>query len=165
MGKWSVSIDARDSHSPSLADAMIYASKGAPTFPLLTREGCARGGDFNSAVDFFSNTAMINPGYFIIAGAAPGEGAVVTRNSTAEGTDVLRLQNGYPSEKPWFLVETNYDHWLKPPAWDDRRDSAIADMVKIGQENVSLDTLWSVMSDTGKGTGTRGVYNQAIIHT
>lgn len=162
-GGWSVSINARDKYAPSLADAMKYASEGAFSFPLATREGCTRGGDFNAGVKFLSEVPMISPGYFIMAGASPGEGVILTRNSTGEDTDFFRLSDAYPKTSPWFIVQTNYDHWDKAPIYDDRRDMGIKLMEAVGQNNVSIDTLWNVMSDTGNGI--IGVYNQATIHT
>lgn len=164
-GKWSAEINARDTHKSTLQQSMEYASKGYVAFPTLLRQGCERGGDFEAGVKYLSETPMIQPGYFTIAGAKSGEGAILTRNATGTGTDILRLTDGGPSGKPWFLIETNYDHWKPAPKSDDRRDNGIKSLEAIGPDKISIDTLWDVMSDTGKGSGTRGVYNQATIHT
>merc|ERR1712083_903770 len=88
-----------------------------------------------------------------------------TRNASGTDTDIIRLKDGLPAGKPWFLVQTNYDHWKQPPKSDDRRDNGIRSMEAVGPDKLSLDELWGVMSDTGKGSGTRGVYNSATIHT
>merc|ERR1711920_401110 len=108
---------------------------------------------------------MISSGYLTMAGAAAGAGAIITRNGTGTNTDILRLDKGRPADKPWFLIQTNYDHWTQPPKFDDRRDNGIKSMDAIGPDKINLDTLWGVMSDTGKGSGTRGVYNEATIST
>merc|ERR1712216_670018 len=121
---------------------------------------------FEDGIDFLSSTPLILGGYITVAGAAPGEGAVVTRNSTM-AEKVQRLSDGLPTEKPWFLVQTNYDGWEPDPASDNRKTSAVCLLEEIGQDDVSLDALWGVMSDKGKGKckGKRGVYNGATIHT
>lgn len=46
----------------------------------------------------------------------------------------------------WFEVETNYDHWVPPPASDNRRDPAVKKMNEIGPKNITVDSLLSVMS-------------------
>lgn len=173
-GGFSVSIDARGTNTPSLSEALMLASSGAHfSAPTITREVCARGGDFESAIGFLSSQQMIDPLYFIVAGAKPGEGAVVTRNATAaEGeSDVWRLKDGYPKDSPFYLVETNYDHWGDVPASDDRRNDAICIMEELGPDNVNMDTLKQVLSDRGRGKtwpnckSKRGVFNLATIHS
>lgn len=164
-GAFSAEINARSTNSPSVDDAVKYAAEGAWAFPLLLREGCTRGGSFVDVVQFLSDTPQINPGYYTVAGAAPGEGAIITRNSTVEGTDVLMLDAGYPTDAPWFLVQTNYDHW-KGTGLDRRRESAIKLVSAIGRDAVDLASLWGVLSDTGNSTHVwPGVYNVATIHT
>lgn len=169
-GGFSISIDARDSFKPSVTDAVTYAKAGALSAPLITREACARGGDFESAIDYLSTTPMIDPLYFIVAGAKPGEGAIVSRNATADA-DVWRLKDGYPKENPFYVVETNYDHWEDAPSSDDRRKDAICIMEEIGADNINMDTLKQVISDRGNGKtwknckSHRGVFNEATIHS
>lgn len=46
----------------------------------------------------------------------------------------------------WFLVQTNYDHWNKPPFFDDRRDPAIHCLDKMGRNNASRAGLYDVFS-------------------
>lgn len=164
-GKWSAEINARKAHGANLQEAIDRVSKGYPAFPSLLRQGCELGGDFEAGVKYLSETPMITSGYFTIAGAAPGEGAILTRNFSGVDTDILRLKDGRPADKPWFLIQTNYDHWTEAPKSDDRRDNGIKSMEAVGPGNLSLDALWGVMSDTGAGSGTRGVYNSATIHT
>jgi len=164
-GKWSGELNARSSYKSTLQQSMDFASKGYFSFPVLLREGCQRGGDFDSAVKYLSETPMIQPGYITIAGAAPGEGAILTRNASGAATDILRLNDGFPADKPWYLIQTNYDHWKPAPKFDDRRDNGKANMEAMGQSNLTLDTLWGIMSNTGGPFGGRGVYNQATIHT
>lgn len=164
-GKWSAEINARDSHKASFQDAIEHASKGWFSFPNLLRHGCQHGGDFEAGVKYLAETPMITSGYFTVAGAAAGQGAILTRNASGTDTDILRLKDGRPAGNPWFLIQTNYDHWTQPPKFDDRRDNGIKSLQAMGRKNVSLDALWDVMSDPAKGSGSRGVYNSATIST
>lgn len=173
-GGFSVSIDARGANTPKLSEMLELAKAGAHfSAPTITREVCARGGGFESAIQYLATEPMIDPLYFIVAGSEPGQGAVVTRNATAaEGeSDVWRLENGYPKENPFYLVETNYDHWGDVPGSDDRRVDAMCIMEELGADNVNMDTLKQVMSDRGRGKtwskcrSTRGVFNLATIHS
>lgn len=163
-GPWSAEINERDSE-PVGYHCLRNAKKGWLGFPLLLRQGCERGGNFNKALKYLAETPMISPGYFTIAGAAPGEGAILTRNASGTDTSIIRLKAGRPANNPWFLIQTNYDQWTQPPADDDRRDQGIKSMDAVGPSKVSLDTLWGVMSDASWGSGTRGVYNSETIST
>lgn len=166
-GKFVGEINARGSNKPSVPDALAAAERGDLGLPMMLRRGCEQASTFEGAVKFYSETSLIDGGYVTLAGTSAGEGAVLSRNATAGDVDVVRLDEGLPSEDPWFLVQTNYDHWEEDPASDNRRTSAICLMEEIGPDNVDLDALWNVMSDNGKGTckGERGVYNGATIHT
>jgi hypothetical protein len=58
-----------------------------------------------------------------VGGAGPGEGAIITRDRL-NTADVWRLGADNPGgagANSWFRLQTNYDHWEKPPASDDRR--------------------------------------------
>ncbi|MGH0140653.1 UNVERIFIED_CONTAM: hypothetical protein FKN15_023265 [Acipenser sinensis] len=55
--------------------------------------------------------------YYIVAGARPNQGVVVTRNREGPA-DIWPLD---PVNGRWYQVETNYDHWTTPPPFDDRR--------------------------------------------
>ena len=66
---------------------------------------------FDDVLPAFNATRLIAPAYFVVAGANPGEGAVVTRNrthavdthgGTAQG--IWRLT----APKEWWRLETNY---------------------------------------------------------
>jgi N-acylethanolamine-hydrolysing acid amidase len=164
-GKWSAEINARDDYKQPLQKAIESASKGDFCFPMLLRSACEHGGEFEDGMKYLSETPIIQGGYLTVAGAAPGEGAIVTRNASGTDTDILRLKDGYPADKPWFLIQTNYDHWKKAPIYDDRRDNGKYDMEQVGPGNLTLDTLWDVMSTSGGPHGPIGVYNPATIHT
>jgi hypothetical protein len=69
-------------------------------------------------VEYLTNVKTVADAYYIICGTKPNEGAVLTHDRYENG-DTMTL-----SFADWFLVQTNYDHWLPPPENDDRRDPA-----------------------------------------
>eukprot|EP00756_Hemistasia_phaeocysticola_P025322 Hpha_TRINITY_DN15999_c1_g6::TRINITY_DN15999_c1_g6_i1::g.71264::m.71264/K13720/NAAA; N-acylethanolamine-hydrolysing acid amidase len=157
-GRFAVSINARGAMSPDLAHAVASAKRGDWIFPFLTREVCHRAGAFEDSMQWVSSQPLIAPGYFIMAGVAPGEGAVLSHNASASAYQ-WRLKDGYPKgSDAWFLLQTNYDNWGPVPAGDDRRDPGVKSMEAVGPDSISFDSLWTVLS-------TRPVYNFATIHT
>jgi N-acylethanolamine-hydrolysing acid amidase len=92
-----------------------------------------------------STSDLIAPAYFIIGGANPYEGAVITR-SQDKLIDVWRLNKTSSGIEKWYLLETNYDHWLPPPTNDDRRDPGMKAMNATGQANINYSTLMDVLT-------------------
>lgn len=140
---YTVSVDERDEGSwwMNAIEALLAGTHGIST--LHVRDALAdKEMNFEDVVDFLSNKRFIAPCYIIVGGTKPGEGAVITRDRTA-AQDVWRLDadNGR-----WFLVETNYDHWLAPPKSDDRRDPAIKAMNDITRGGLNATSLFNVMS-------------------
>jgi hypothetical protein len=74
---------------------------------------------YDSAVRLFSSNSLINPIYYIVAGSAANEGAVVTRYREADQTDIWSINTS--AVDGWFRLITNYDHWESDPTYDDRR--------------------------------------------
>lgn len=121
----------------------------------LIREALIKDKTFDEAVDRLSNTDIIAPIYYIVAGTDnSGSGAIITRNQTAVNGPVINgteynkplflNQTGFIGNHDWYIVETNYDYWV--PAKDSRRDHAIKMMDEMGQENVNFDNLFTVLS-------------------
>lgn len=100
---------------------------------------------FNDAVDLMSTSDLIAPAYFIIGGAKANEAVVLTRNQSSL-VDEWRLDPNSSSFDRWFLIETNYDHWTKPPSNDDRRDPGIDAMNTVSQANIDYESMFDVMS-------------------
>jgi len=115
--------------------------KNASLVSFLSRNVLMKEHDFDAAVDSLSNVPLIADVYYIIAGSAPGEGAVISRNRM-NASDVWRLQ----SPKRWYLVETNYDHWEQPPWFDDRVKPAEDAMNAMGQAGLTLEGMYEVLS-------------------
>ena len=65
--------------------------------------------------------------YFILAdGKGKNAGTIITRarEKTAGVVDLYQETDNTKSGS-WFLLQTNYDPWQKPPFYDNRRDPGI----------------------------------------
>jgi hypothetical protein len=98
-----------------------------PKLPVMllqyARDVMEQADSYTSAVELFSSNSLINPIYYVVAGSAPSEGAVVTRYREAEKTDVWSINTS--AVDGWFRLVTNYDHWETDPTYDDRRTPGI----------------------------------------
>ncbi|XP_041756623.1 N-acylethanolamine-hydrolyzing acid amidase isoform X3 [Coregonus clupeaformis] len=108
----------------------------------LVRETLEEAADFQDAVMRLSKIPIITSVYYIVAGVKPGEGVVVTRDRKGPA-DIWPLE---PLNGGWFRVETNFDHWLPPPAKDHRRDAANKALNATGQDNINMNTMFKVLS-------------------
>lgn len=165
---WAVSIDARGFPGQNTpegeASALAAANRGAAIFPILTRQACEYSSNYTSALAFLSSKEMIATGYFIVAGANSGEGAIVTRNSSGNTTDLLRLFDKVRDEGggDWYVAQSNTDHWKPEPIYPltnvTRRGTATKALDAIGPANIDLLGLWDVLD-------IYPVFNLATIHT
>lgn len=116
--------------------------EGGHSIGFFYRETLETAKDYTAALPLLQSTHMDSPSYMIIAGAQAGEGAVVTRErNVAVDTWTIDAASGR-----WFLVETNYDHWVAPPASDDRRDPTNERMNALSPSNITDHNLYNVMS-------------------
>lgn len=141
---FTISLNERDQGSveknmEALLEALVLR-KGTLTSFIL-RDTISSRGNFREAVDKLSSTPLVAPVYIIVGGVAPGEGAVITRDQ--KHADIWHLD---ADSGRWWLLETNYDHWLPPPAHDDRRDPGNKAMEKVGQANINERTMFEVLS-------------------
>ena len=139
--KFSISLDERDTGERWMNAATALLAKNASIVSFLIRDVLENELSYQDAYDVLMDATLIAPSYIIIAGVKSGQGAVITR-------DRLVARDSWKLDPPnqWFLVETNYDHWLPPPPSDDRRDPAIKHMNQIGHTNVTLEALYSVLT-------------------
>jgi len=105
---------------------------------------------YKSALLMAQRILIDAPIYYILSGVDIDEGAVVTRNrSETVDTWTLDTSNGR-----WFMLETNYDHWLSPPENDDRRDPGNKHMSALNG-SCSLQDMFEVLSmEPNLNTGT-----------
>lgn len=140
---FTISLDERDKGEwwRNAVEAAATGTHGIVSFlirDLLADETV----DFNTAVTALATSQLIAPCYLIVGGTKTDEGVVITHDRTG-AEDIWHLDQ---AAGQWFLVETNYDHWDPPPYSDDRRDPAEKAMNSTGQENLSKDTLFQVLS-------------------
>lgn len=100
---------------------------------------------FDEAVKILEANDLIAPAYFIVGGLEPYEGIVITR-SQYEMVDVWKMNKTSPGIEKWYLLETNYDHWLPPPKNDDRRTPGMKAMNQTGSDNLNFETLMDVLT-------------------
>ncbi|XP_068598861.1 N-acylethanolamine-hydrolyzing acid amidase-like [Brachionichthys hirsutus] len=108
----------------------------------LVRESLAQAEDFQDAVMRLSKIPIITGVYYIVGGVQPGEGVVITRDRTRPA-DIWPLE---PIIGGWYRVETNFDHWLPPPARDHRREAANKALNATGPDHINMETLYQVLS-------------------
>ncbi|XP_019381811.1 PREDICTED: acid ceramidase [Gavialis gangeticus] len=109
---------------------------------FLTRAVLENSTSYEEAKEKLAKTRLLAPAYFILGGNKPGQGCVITR-SRAATLDIWDLDI---KQGTWFLVETNYDRWKPPFFLDNRRDPAKKCLNQIKQENLSLATIYDVLS-------------------
>lgn len=139
-GSWSIAIDARDRFKASVPEAVKAAEAGAYNFVGLVRKALETQASYDEAVQYFKETPLITGGYCIVGGSKPGQGAVVTTNSSAINNDVWNMKDA----EGWYIVETNYDHQLPDP--EGRRIAAKKNMDAIGSKHITLEGMWNVLS-------------------
>lgn len=97
---------------------------------------------YDDAVRILAYKPLIAPCYIIVGGTKPRQGVVITRDRIS----AVNLWFIDAFNDKWFLVETNYDHWVLPPPDDNRRDPAIKAMNELTRPKVGGSGLYSVLS-------------------
>ena len=140
---------------------------------FLVRDVLAQHAKFDAARAALADTKVTAQVYLIIGGVETGEGSVVTRGWN--NSDVWSIPNG---PQPWFILETNYDHWRNgkthsprlrfsplrwliadlAPAPDNRRKVGTDAMEAVGKDNINEKMLFGVLQTRGD-THTRGTFN------
>lgn len=123
---------------------------------FLTREVMEDAKDYDEAKSMLSHTRLLAPVYFILGGAQPGQGTVITR--WRDDFTTKDLESKVSGSGNWYLVETNYDLWKTPPFFDDRRTPAIHCLNAGGSKNASLELIYNVLS-------TKPVLNKLTTYT
>uniref|UniRef100_A0A3B4BQ65 Acid ceramidase n=2 Tax=Pygocentrus nattereri TaxID=42514 RepID=A0A3B4BQ65_PYGNA len=132
----------------------ILGKRDGMWMSFLTRSVLENATSYTEAKKLLSDTKLLAPAYFILGGNQTGEACIITRS---------RTHNIYPLEIDlkqgrWYVLETNYDHWKKPLFLDDRRTPAMKCMNRITQANISLKTVYDVLS-------TKPVLNKLTTYT
>ncbi|XP_075926697.1 acid ceramidase [Petromyzon marinus] len=132
----------------------ILGQRDGHWMSFLTRSVLENATSYDEALKMLTDTPMLAPAYFILGGAASGEGCVITR-ARKTTLDVWKMD---PAHGLWYVLETNYDHWRPPFFLDDRRTPAMLCMNRTTQTNVTLETIYDVLS-------TKPVLNKLTTYT
>ena len=126
---------------------LIFGLLDKKSTPLsfLSRKVLENATSFDEAVKTLATATLIAPAHFIVGGVKTNEGAVITRNQL-EAIDIWRLNASSSGIEKWYLLETNYDHWVPPPANDDRRTPGMKAMNATTQANINYSTLLDVLT-------------------
>ena len=175
-GGFSFSMDARCQGGKILTNLVEMLVAGASTPAQHGRRSTDESASFDAAVAALSDTSLVDEIYYVIAGAAKWEGAVISR-SRAKALDVWRLNESAPSAARgqaagWYRLETNYDRDGAPPSADDRRAPGYAHMDALTSKGVDASSMYSVMLQwptfnphtdyTGIFSPRRGYYNSTV---
>ncbi|XP_066515106.1 acid ceramidase [Hoplias malabaricus] len=132
----------------------ILGKRDGMWMSFLTRSVLENATSYTEAQKLLSDTKLLAPAYFILGGNKTGEGCIITRSRTHSIKPLeLDLKQGR-----WYVLETNYDHWKEPLFLDDRRTPAMKCMNQITQSNISLKTVYDVLS-------TKPVLNKLTTYT
>ncbi|CAH1276126.1 ASAH1 [Branchiostoma lanceolatum] len=118
----------------------ILGDHSSSWMAFLTRETLEHATSFEEAETMLTNKPLVAPAYFILGGTKSGEGAIITR-SREKAVDIKRLD---PANGKWFLLQTNYDNWKKPPFFDDRRTPGDKCMAKMSRSLTTYTALMQV---------------------
>jgi len=149
FGGWSFEQNTRfHGVGESVLYGLLRHSKG---FELTSRRIMETTPDFETAVQRLYESNMMAPGYFVVAGTGPFEGAVITVDRGGhhlQGTPpVLRLSRDRTvlrgEELGWHLVQTNDDHFKD--ALDQRRPDEELRLTSARQGSVGTEWMWSEM--------------------
>uniref|UniRef100_A0A3Q2HWL1 ceramidase n=1 Tax=Equus caballus TaxID=9796 RepID=A0A3Q2HWL1_HORSE len=132
----------------------ILGKKDAMWIGFILRSVLENSTSYEEAKNILTKTKVLAPAYFILGGNKTGEGCVITRDRK-RSLDVYELD---PKQGRWYVVQTNYDRWKNPFFLDDRRTPTKMCLNRTTQENISLATIYDVLS-------TKPVLNKLTVYT
>ena len=100
---------------------------------------------YAAALDAVQKAPLVGPAYVILGGTRPGEGAVVTKEDNVT-LSTWTLGDARKYNDTFFVLQTNYDRWKEPLFIDDRRGPGRACMKQMGDGNISIASLFNVLS-------------------
>ncbi|XP_060772727.1 acid ceramidase [Neoarius graeffei] len=132
----------------------IVGKRDGMWMSFLTRFVLENATSYEEAKNLLSDTKLLAPAYFILGGNQSGEACIITRSRT-QNLNPLELD---VKQGRWYVLETNYDHWKAPLFLDDRRTPAMKCMNQTTQANISIKTVYDVLS-------TKPVLNKLTTYT
>uniref|UniRef100_A0A8C8ELH9 Acid ceramidase n=1 Tax=Oncorhynchus tshawytscha TaxID=74940 RepID=A0A8C8ELH9_ONCTS len=133
---------------------------------FLTRSVLENATSYEEAKNLLAQTKLLAPAYFILGGNQTGQGCVITLVKHISIQFQLPYQTHFSNSNSlsltclgrWYVLETNYDHWKEPLFLDNRRTPAMKCMNQTMQANISLKTVYDVLS-------TKPVLNKLTTYT
>lgn len=152
-GAMSITIDTRFDNNMDkyLKDWIETPTDTNQLLVMTTRYVIENYNSYKDAVDYLKGVPMVCPSYIIIGGLNKGEGAIMTYGPNMTLFDDWGYPNGMQlpandtAQSPFYVLETNYDHWEQPPWFDDRRYPAEMCMNEVGSKGIDLPTLYNVL--------------------
>lgn len=120
----------------------ILGQRDGMWMSFLTRSVLENATSYEDAKYLLAQTKLLAPAYFILGGNQSGQGCIITR-SRVQSLDLFEINLKLGR---WYVLETNYDHWEDPFFLDDRRTPAMKCMNQTTQNNISIKTLYDVLS-------------------
>ncbi|XP_065201541.1 acid ceramidase-like isoform X2 [Planococcus citri] len=120
----------------------IFGRRNQQWNGILTRQVMEKANSYNEAQKLLSSPHLLAPCYFILTGTKPDQGCVITRGR--HDFDMWSLADE-KMKNTWYLVQTNYDHWKKPPSFDDRSSPATICLELLGRQD-AIYSLYNVLS-------------------
>lgn len=143
-GRYSVSVNERNIGGDPIVNALNALLEGAQSVPHVLRNLFEQAYLWQDAVAVLKSVRLAAPVYYIIAGTGANQGVVLTRDREFTRDD-WKMPN--PTGPAWYLLQTNYDHWLPDPVHDARRTYGDNHMNQLGQPlGASLDGIFDVLS-------------------
>jgi len=151
-GAMSITVDTRydDNYDKYLLDWFKNSNDNSQFLSFTTREAMETINNYYDAVNFILQTSFVGPAFIIMGGPNPFEGCVCTMGPNRTLANYWDIQHGLPAndtnQNPWYVLETNYNHWDQPPWFDDRRYPAEDCMSEVGPADISIPTLFNVLN-------------------
>lgn len=149
-GAMTISVDTRfdSNYDKYLLKYLRNPTPDQQWLSLTTRVAIEDYTTYDDAVSFISKSSFIGPCYVIIGGAKKDEGAVLTVGPNSTMFDQWDLKDALPADNkttPFYVLETNYDHWKDVPFFDDRRLPAEECMDRTGSARMNWESLYNVL--------------------
>eukprot|EP00344_Euplotes_crassus_P005325 CAMPEP_0197004484 /NCGR_PEP_ID=MMETSP1380-20130617/23210_1 /TAXON_ID=5936 /ORGANISM="Euplotes crassus, Strain CT5" /LENGTH=336 /DNA_ID=CAMNT_0042423291 /DNA_START=205 /DNA_END=1213 /DNA_ORIENTATION=+ len=145
-GKFAISINERHTKTAmGIGVNILRFITGSYSPASLLKYTCRYAQSYNEAKEILSKYPLTAPVYLIVSGTEVDQGAIISRDRSG-AADIWLINNH--STADWVIVQTNYDHWIKPsPASDkERANTAYHHLKNIGRseldkENIVTDVL------------------------
>jgi N-acylethanolamine-hydrolysing acid amidase len=133
--------------------AQIFRRKLSPTY--VVRKGFETIDNYDDFVKYLKETDTVSRAFYIVAGAKPGQGTVITKfHNSVQNQTSLSAETGR-----WYVAQSNYKGDIPDPANDNRATAARDFLNAIGSNGIThqrlLDDVMSVYP----------VFNNETLHT